>query len=85
MGSLSTGWLSYSTYMGFEIFFSDNHREDIEADGYALEGPLTTFFCTDPGRTPRLDPWATRILSVRTDSIAVIRRATEAPGLSLVG
>jgi hypothetical protein len=72
--------------MGFEINFSDNHCEHIEADGYALEGPLTTFFCTDPGRTPRLDPWATRILSVRTDFIVMIRRSPSAEGgaLSLV-
>ena len=72
--------------MGYEISFSDNRCELVEADGYALEGPLTTFFCTEPGRTPRLDPWATRIFSVRTDSIAMIRRASEPlTGLSLVG
>ena len=71
--------------MGFEINFSDSRNEVIEADGYALEGPLTTFFCTEPGRTPRLDPWATRILSVRTDSIAMIRRtSTPTAGLALV-
>jgi hypothetical protein len=72
--------------MGYEVSFSDNRSELVEADGYALEGPLTTFFCTDPGRTPRLDPWATRIFSVRTDSISMIRRASgQAGGLTLVG
>lgn len=72
--------------MGFEISFADNRCELIEADGYAPEGPLTTFFCTEPGRTPRLDPWATRIFSVRTASISMIRR-TAAPvtELFLVG
>ena len=43
------------------------------ADGYALEGPLTTFFLTEPGRPVRLDPWAIRLLSVRTDKILRIR------------
>ncbi len=72
--------------MGFEISFSDNRCELIEADGYALEGPLTTFFCTEPGRTPRLDPWAIRIFSARTASISMIRRSAEpVTGLSLVG
>lgn len=60
--------------MGFEITLIDSTSEHVEvADGYALEGPLTTFFRTAPGRTPRLDPWAERVLSVRTERIAMIR------------
>ena len=60
--------------MGFEITLIDNTSEHVDAaDGYALEGPLTTFFRTAPGRTPRLDPWSERVLSVRTERIAMIR------------
>lgn len=60
--------------MGFDITLTDDSVEQVDlADGYALEGPLTTFFRTSPGRVPRLDPWSERILSIRTDRIAVIR------------
>ena len=60
--------------MGFDITLIDNTSEHVDAaDGYALEGPLTTFFRTAPGRTPRLDPWSERVLSVRTERIAMIR------------
>ena len=62
------------TAMGFEITLIDSTSEHVDAaDGYALEGPLTTFFRTAPGRTPRLDPWSERVLSVRTERIAMIR------------
>ncbi len=42
--------------------------------GYVQEGPLTTFYAVDHGRGPRFDAWATKLLSVRTDRIAAIRR-----------
>lgn len=58
--------------MRFEILLTDDNAEHVEADGYALEGPLTTFFRAQAGRTPRLDPWAVRLLSIRTDRIARI-------------
>ncbi len=65
--------------MGFDITLIDNTLEHVDAaDGYALEGPLTTFFRTSAGRTPRLDPWSERVLSVRTERIAMIRPVTEA-------
>ena len=60
--------------MGYDITLIDNTLEHVgAADGYALEGPLTTFFRTSAGRTPRLDPWSERVLSVRTERIAIIR------------
>ncbi len=60
--------------MGYEITLIDDSIEVLDdADGYALEGPLTTFFRNQPGRAPRLDPWSTRVLSVRTERIARIR------------
>jgi hypothetical protein len=60
--------------MGFAITLTDASVELAgAADGYAPEGPLTTFYRAAPGRSPRLDPWAERILSVRTDRIVLIR------------
>jgi hypothetical protein len=65
--------------MGFDITLIDNTFEHVDAaDGYALEGPLTTFFRTSAGRTPRLDPWSERVLSVRTERIAMIRPVADA-------
>lgn len=65
--------------MGFDITLIDNTSEHVDrADGYALEGPLTTFFRTSTGRTPRLDPWSERVLSVRTERIAMIRPVADA-------
>lgn len=65
--------------MGFDITLIDNTSEHVDAaDGYALEGPLTTFFRTSAGRTPRLDPWSERVLSVRTERIAMIRPVPDA-------
>lgn len=52
---------------------TDGTAEVVEhVDGYAPEGALTTFFAVEPGRTVRLDPWAVRVLSIRTDRIARI-------------
>ncbi len=60
--------------MGYEITMLDATTELIrDADGYGQEGPLTTFFQTEPGRPVRLDPWCTRVMSVRTDRILRIR------------
>ena len=56
----------------FEVTFCDGTVESIDCvDGYQPEGPLTTFFASDRGR---LDCWATRVASIRTDTIAAIRR-----------
>lgn len=62
--------------MGFDITLIDDSTKHVDsADGYALEGPLTTFFKVTAGRTPRLDPWSERILSVRTERVAFIQRS----------
>ena len=47
--------------MTFQITLTDNKYETIDlADGYELEGPLTTFFASD-GHTMRLSSWSTRL------------------------
>jgi hypothetical protein len=51
----------------------DDTAEVIDgADAYQLEGPLTTFFRTSPGRVV-VDCWATRLASFRTSDIRAIR------------
>jgi hypothetical protein len=71
--------------MGYEITFVDTHVEHATgADGYAPEGPLTTFFRVAPGRPARLDPWAERLLSIRTDRILTIRANEAVDDASLV-
>ncbi len=60
--------------MTFEITLQDQNIERIpEADGYELEGPLTTFFTSD-GNTQRLSSWSVRIASFRTEQITSIKR-----------
>lgn len=59
--------------MRYDITLLDQTSDVVfDADGYAQEGPLTTFFRAEPGRPARLDPWATRLLSIRTERIARI-------------
>lgn len=59
--------------MRYDITLLDQNTDVVfDADGYAQEGPLTTFFRAEPGRPARLDPWATRLLSIRTERIARI-------------
>jgi hypothetical protein len=64
--------------MGYEILMMDATETVENADGYGQEGPMTTFFRSEPGRPARLDPWCTRVLSVRTDRIVRIRRDVDA-------
>ncbi len=60
--------------MTFEITLADQIIETVpEADGYELEGPLTTFFTSD-GHTQRLSSWSTRLASYKTDQITSIKR-----------
>lgn len=66
----------------FEIVLRDRTTEVVRgADVYAQEGPMTTFFERDPGRSV-IDCWSTRVASVRTADILLIRRAdvTETTG-----
>jgi hypothetical protein len=59
--------------MAYQVVFTGEDTEVIDgADAYALEGPLTTFFRTDPGRAV-IDCWSTRLASFRTSDIRAIR------------
>jgi hypothetical protein len=60
--------------MAYVVTLVGDETEVVDgADAYALEGPLTTFFRTDPGRAV-IDCWSTRLASFRTADIRVIRR-----------
>lgn len=60
--------------MGYEVTIGDGSTEVIPgADTYQQEGPLTTFFRTEPGRRV-VDGWSTRLASFRTAEIVRIRR-----------
>ena len=63
--------------MGYEVTITDGTTELISgADTYQQEGPLTTFFRTEPGRRV-VDGWSTRLASFRTVEIVRIRRLEE--------
>jgi hypothetical protein len=58
----------------FEITLTDRSREVIDgADGYQMDGQLTTFFRNGSGRDV-VDCWSTRVASFRTSEILIIRR-----------
>jgi hypothetical protein len=60
--------------MGYEVLVSDGSSElVVGADAYVLEGPLTTFFRTDPARRV-VDCWSERLASFRTADVTRIRR-----------
>ena len=60
--------------MSFEVLVGDGAAEIVSgADTYTQEGPLTTFFRTDPGRRV-IDCWSERLASFRTAEVARIRR-----------
>lgn len=61
--------------MMFEITLADDTVEWVDgADSWQQEGPMTTFFATEEGRG-RLDAWAVKLASYRTDRMVRIRRA----------
>jgi hypothetical protein len=58
----------------YQITLKDRTTEIVnDADAYQQEGPLTTFFATRDNRHV-IDAWSTRIASIRTTEIALIRR-----------
>ena len=60
--------------MGYEVTTADGTTELIPgADTYQQEGPLTTFFRTEPGRRV-VDCWSVRLASFRTAELVRIRR-----------
>lgn len=71
----STTRLPYTTTMSFEVVLQDNRVERVDgADAFAPEGPMTSFFVLGEGRRT-IDVWSTRVASVRTSSILLVRRA----------
>ena len=70
-----TGHLLHTGHMGYEVSLSDGSTEVVPgADTYQQEGPLTTFFATEPGRRV-VDGWSTRLASFRTVEVVRIRRS----------
>ncbi|MGH1506146.1 MAG: hypothetical protein ACRBI6_21530 [Acidimicrobiales bacterium] len=62
----------------FLVDLSDTSTEVIDdADAYAQEGPLTTFFALADGRQV-IDSWSVRQASFRTADIVAVRRAPAA-------
>ena len=60
--------------MSFEVITTDGNAERIDdADSYALEGPLTTFFVSG-NASGRLSAWSQRVASFRTDRLVSVRR-----------
>ncbi len=71
---LPTGTITHTGHMGYEVSLSDGSTEVVPgADTYQQEGPLTTFFATEPGRRV-VDGWSTRLASFRTVEVVRIRR-----------
>jgi hypothetical protein len=64
--------------IGFEVVLKDRTVEHIVgADAYQQEGPMTTFFERAAGRQV-VDCWSTRVASLRTQDILIIRRRVPA-------
>ena len=60
--------------MSFEVVLQDSRVERVDgADAYAPEGQMTSFFLLGDGRRT-IDVWSTRVASVRTSSILLVRR-----------
>ncbi|WP_436795921.1 hypothetical protein [Actinospongicola halichondriae] len=67
----------------YDITMRDQTVEVVDADAYEQEGPMTTFFEVAEGRGV-VDCWSTRVASIRTADIMVIRRSA-AVALHAVG
>ncbi len=60
--------------MSFEVVLTDRRIERVAgADAFAQEGMMTSFFMLGDGRRT-IDTWATRVASVRTSQILLVRR-----------
>lgn len=58
----------------FELVLHDGTVEMIDgADAYQQEGPMTTFFRCGENRGV-IDSWSTRVASIRTADLRMIRR-----------
>ncbi len=67
----------------YDITMRDQTVEVVDADAYEQEGPMTTFFEVAEGRGV-VDCWSSRVASIRTADIMLIRRASTA-ALQAVG
>ena len=64
--------------MSFEVVLQDSRVERVDgADAFAPEGTMTSFFRLADGRRT-IDAWSTRVASVRTSSILLVRRVEDA-------
>lgn len=83
-----TGVPSYRRGMAvFDIIrkgTADVERDEVEADAYQQEGPMTTFFALADDRRV-IDCWSTRVASYRTADIVTVRRRDAALSLRAVG
>ena len=62
--------------MSFEVVLQDRQVERVnDADAFVQEGPLTSFFRLGEGRRT-IDAWSTRVASVRTSAILIVRQVT---------
>lgn len=69
--------MPYTTGMSFEVVLQDSRVERVDgADAFAPEGPMMSFFRLADGRRT-IDAWSTRVASVRTASILLVRRLEE--------
>lgn len=59
--------------MSFEVVLQDSRVERVDADAFGPDGPMTSFFRLGEGRRT-IDSWSTRVASVRTASILLVRR-----------
>lgn len=63
----------------YQVTLKDRSVERIDhVDAYQQEGSMTTFFRTASGRRV-VDTWSTRVASIRTSEIVVIRRLESSP------
>ena len=64
----------------FEVTLKDTSVEIIDgATAYTQEGQLTTFYRADEDRGGgMLDSWSTRVASIRTGEIVMVRRQERA-------
>ncbi len=61
----------------YQVILTDRSMQSVsEAHAFQQEGPMTTFFRNDEERNV-VDSWSTRVFSVRTAEVLMIRRVGE--------
>lgn len=72
--------MAYTGTMSFEVVLQDSRVERVDgADAFAPEGTMTSFYRLADGRRT-IDAWSTRVASVRTAAILLVRRLEDVPG-----